>query len=246
MLTTYRTRLRILRILETAIILIENISKNCFILGLIERRAGVHPGLWFLSKSVMDQIKTGRLSFPLAKPRRRQWVLSVSPRRSTEVSSPRGVIARTFIPWALCGLVLAGLFHPAPAFAATYGQKVVAAVLMGEAWGEGEKAMIAVAEVIRTRADQLNLSPLAIVKQPYQFSCLNHTTPEKLLAKFQHQKDFQVALRIARLMYNEPEKLPGYARDATHFENVGNGSDWACGQKPVARVGKLAFYRLSS
>lgn len=126
----------------------------------------------------------------------------------------------------------------------TYGQQVVAAVLMAEAWGEGVEAMTAVAEVIRRRADRANRSPLAIVTQPRQFTCLNRTQPRRLVQKFLGHPDFQIALRIARRMYNEPCSLPGHSRGATHFERLGTRAYWTRGYQPVATVGKLAFYRL--
>jgi spore germination cell wall hydrolase CwlJ-like protein len=128
----------------------------------------------------------------------------------------------------------------------TYGQQVVAAVLMGEAWGEGEAAMIAVAEVIRVRADAAGLSPLAVVQQPFQFSCLNGIQPQELIGKFLRHRDFEVALRICRGMYNSPRELPGIAKGATHFERVGTGAHWTRGQQPVARFGRLDFYRVQS
>lgn len=133
----------------------------------------------------------------------------------------------------------------ASATPATYGQQVVAAVLMGEAWGEGEKAMIAVAEVIRLRADRANLSPLAVVLKPRQFTCLNRTSPGDLIRRYHRQRDFEVALKIARQMYNQPESLPGHSAGATHFERVGTWAYWTRGHLPVARVGQLAFYRLA-
>jgi spore germination cell wall hydrolase CwlJ-like protein len=128
----------------------------------------------------------------------------------------------------------------------TYGQQVVAAVLMAEAWGEGETAMIAVAEVIRARADAAGLSPLAVVQRPFQISCLNGIQPPALIRKYQRHRDFAVALRISRVAYNRPEKLPGIARGATHFERVGTRASWARGLGPVARFGRLQFYRAGS
>lgn len=127
----------------------------------------------------------------------------------------------------------------------TYGQQVVAAVLMGEAWGEGEKAMTAVAEVIRLRADRAGISPLSAVLRPRQFTCLNRTTPEALIRRYHGERDFRKALEIARQMYNRPETLPGYSRGATHFERLGTRAYWTEGHSPVAVVGKLAFYRLA-
>ena len=58
------------------------------------------------------------------------------------------------------------------------------------------------------------------------------------------KKDFEVALRIARIMYNEPERLPGYSRGATHFDEVSNRPFWAQDAIRVAVVGNLVFYRL--
>ena len=144
---------------------------------------------------------------------------------------------------ACCCLTLPGPRVRA-ASSATYGQQVVAAVLMGEAWSEGEKAMMAVAEVIRLRADRADTSPLAVVLQPRQFTCLNRTTPRDLIRRFHRHPDFQAALKIARRMYNEPESLPGYAVGATHFERLGTWAYWTRGHRPVATVGQLAFYRL--
>ena len=126
----------------------------------------------------------------------------------------------------------------------TYGQQVVAAVLMAEAWGEGEVAMTAVAEVIRRRADDAGRSPLWVVQQPLQFSCLNGVEPRKLIRKYMRHPDFELALRIARRMYNRPEELAGIARGATHFERVGTRAYWTAGHQPIARIGRLDFYRL--
>lgn len=124
---------------------------------------------------------------------------------------------------------------------ATYGQQVVAAVLLGEAEGEGEKGMIAVAEVIRKRADQKGVSPLAVVKEPKQFSCMNNLTPPQLIRKHWRKKDWELALRIARMMYNTPEKLPGITCGATHYATY--IPRWARGHDPVAVIGNHYFWR---
>ena len=126
--------------------------------------------------------------------------------------------------------------------AATYGQEVVAAVLMAEAWGEGELGMTAVAEVIRYRADRLGLSPLAVVKQKQQFSSLNNTTPQALIRKFWKTKDWPKALAISRLLYNEPDKLPGITQGASHFDF--EVPAWAEGIEPVAVIGNHKFWKL--
>jgi spore germination cell wall hydrolase CwlJ-like protein len=151
-----------------------------------------------------------------------------------------GVIILSFAGWTPLSASAATSTRP------TYGQQVVAAVLMGEAWGEGEAAMIAVAEVIRMRADATGLSPLAVVQQPFQFSCLNGIQPRELIGKYLRHRDFEVALRISRRMYNSPGELPGIAKGATHFERVGTRAHWTRGQPLVARFGRLDFYRVRS
>jgi N-acetylmuramoyl-L-alanine amidase len=130
--------------------------------------------------------------------------------------------------------------------AATYGQKIVAAVLMAEAWSEGEVGMTAVAEVIRTRANATGLSPLAIVTIPKHFSCLNKASAEDLYRKFSSEPDFQKALAIARTLYNEPGKLPGYAKGADHFTRSDEKPFWARGKRPIIIIGNHAFYRLGN
>ena len=131
-----------------------------------------------------------------------------------------------------------------PELSGTYGQQVVAAVLMAEAWGEGTEGMTAVAEVIRRRADEWGMSPLAVVKRVKHFSCLNRTRPETLLRKFYRKPDFVLALEIAKTVYNTPQNLPGFSRGATHFHDHSKTPYWATGELPVAVIGNLSFYRL--
>jgi hypothetical protein len=95
----------------------------------------------------------------------------------------------TVLPAVVCCLRGGDLKAASPS-PAPYGQQVVAAVLMGEAWGEGEAAMTAVAEVIRRRADLKGISPLAVVVQPKQFTCLNRCSPEDLVPSFPERTRF--------------------------------------------------------
>ena len=140
-------------------------------------------------------------------------------------------------------LLSLALLGTVPLRAATYGQKVVAAVLLAEARGEGETGMMAVAEVIRHRADQKGVSMLAVVHAG-AFSSLNGTTRDKLLRRFEHHPLFPEALRIARLAYNEPQKLRNLSHSATHFTDKDERPYWAEGHTPVAVIGNHTFYRL--
>lgn len=135
-------------------------------------------------------------------------------------------------------------FCPVQVSAATYGQQVIAAVIMGEAEGEGVIGMYAVAEVIRKRADLDGLSPLAIVKRPKQFSCLNNISPPALIRKHWRKKQWETALKIARIVYNDPKKLPDYSKGATHYATF--TPKWARNKKPTAVIGNHIFWNLAS
>jgi hypothetical protein len=124
-----------------------------------------------------------------------------------------------------------------------YGRKIVAAVLVAEAATEGE-GMIAVAEVIHNRTVTLGLSPLQVVTQKFQFSCLNGKSTDALLIKMRSHPKFPIALELATLVYFAPEKLPGLAHGATHYHATWIKTPyWAQQKKPVARIGQHIFYR---
>lgn len=130
------------------------------------------------------------------------------------------------------------------ASAATYGQEVVAAVLLAEARGEGVKGMQAVVEVIRRRADMKGVSMLAVI-EPGAFSSLNGTNRDALLKKFWKHPMFSAALEIARRAYNRPETLRNITKGATHFARKEEIPWWAQGKHPVTTIGNHAFYRLA-
>ena len=132
--------------------------------------------------------------------------------------------------------------------AQTREEQAVAAVLMGEAWSEGVQGMTAVAEVIHQRALEKGRTPLQIVSarrgRIHAFSCLNHTTLERLIAKFSDEPDFQDALRLAQLVCQAPDRLPGITNAANHYTVARERPIWTRGQTPVAVVGRHAFYHL--
>jgi hypothetical protein len=146
---------------------------------------------------------------------------------------------------ALFGTLLVALL-PMVARAAemesTYGQRIVAAVLMGEARGEGEIGMTAVGEVIRNRANAASKSLLEIVLKKGEFSCLNDTTPEALHRKFHRMKTYPLALQIAKTCYNTPEQLPNVTKGATFFGHTQNRPPWLGDVQPVTTIGNHRFY----
>lgn len=130
----------------------------------------------------------------------------------------------------------------AEAQSSTYGERIVAAVLMGEARGEGEVGLTAVAEVVRNRAVEHDKSPLEVVCQKGAFSCLNGKTPEQLYLQHCRSPLYKTALRIARTVYNSPEKLPGTTRGATFYDRKGATPPWLSAVRLVAIIGQHAFY----
>jgi len=124
----------------------------------------------------------------------------------------------------------------------TYGQRIVASVLMGEARGEGEVGMTAVAEVIRNRAKEAGKSPLEIVCKRGEFSCLNGRTPESLYRKFYRMPTYQTALKIAKTCYNTPDMLGNKTRGATFYDQKRNRPPWIKDVTLVASIGNHNFY----
>ena len=143
------------------------------------------------------------------------------------------------VVWALC----------ACARAQSYEEKVVAAVLMGEAWNQGQAGMLAVAEVIHRRAVENRETPLQVVTKgrfrQRAFSSLNGRTPEGLVQKFARLPDYQKqALPLAMALSKWPASRQGSTRYATHFTRKEERPSWSKGQRPVAIIGDHAFYRL--
>jgi N-acetylmuramoyl-L-alanine amidase len=157
-------------------------------------------------------------------------------------ASSRFALWRLTLLLLSCGFALARPLTPA---AATYGQEVLAAVLLAEARGEGETGMRAVAEVVRRRADERGVSMLSVLK-PGAFSSLNGTTRDALLRRFHRHPQFPDALKLARLAYNQPSALGNLTRGANNFTHKREKPYWSAGHRPVAVIGNHAFYRLPS
>jgi hypothetical protein len=148
--------------------------------------------------------------------------------------------------WRLALLFVACGYAISPrltASAATYGQEVLAAVLLAEARGEGEVGMRAVAEVVRRRADAKGVSMLSVLK-PGAFSSLNGTNRDALLRRFHRHPMFPGALEIARLAYNQPDALGNLTQGANHFTHKRERPYWSAGHTPLVVIGNHAFYLL--
>ena len=145
--------------------------------------------------------------------------------------------------WVL-GLVL---LLTAPCGAASFDERLIAAILMAEAGGEGVAGMTAVGEVIANRARKRQMPPGLVVQQAWQFSPLNRTKPRELVLRYEKKPLYREALRIAKTVIQTPSKLPGFAVGADHFEHIRAPiPHWARGRRPVAVVGRHRFWLLSS
>lgn len=146
----------------------------------------------------------------------------------------------------LLALCLGGLGWAAPG--QTYEEKAVAAVLMGEAWSEGVRGMTAIAEVIHQRAREKGRTPLQIVAarrgKLHAFSCVNGTTLDQLIRRFRPETAYSTAIQLAQMVCQTPAQLPGLAKSANHFTRATELPYWAKGERPVAVIGRHAFYRL--
>ena len=145
-----------------------------------------------------------------------------------------------------CGAVLASLLRLQ---GQTFDEKVVAAVLLGEAEDQGRAGQLAVAEVIANRARIKRVSPLKVVTsrsgKVHAFSCLNGKTVDEIVNKYRKHRGYAYALHVATLVCRNPERLPQRTRGATHFTRKEETPDWAFGFTPVAVLQDHAFYRVS-
>ncbi len=122
----------------------------------------------------------------------------------------------------------------------------------GEARGEGEAGMAAVAAVVMNRLRIARdagtywwgNSIVQICQKPFQFSCWNKDDPNyrQLLAVDSSDLYFATAARIARRA--ACGALPDPTCGATHYHAAGMTPYWVGSNKPVAVIGRQVFYRI--
>ena len=153
----------------------------------------------------------------------------------------------TCMPWCFVCLLGLTVLRVAPCGAASFEERLVAAVLMAEARGEGVIGMTAVGEVIANRARKRQISPGLVVQQSHQFSPLNQTKPHELIKRYEKMSLYREALSIAATVIQSPAELPGLTAGADHFESIRAAVPrWARGRRPVAVVGGHRFWLLSN
>ncbi len=129
---------------------------------------------------------------------------------------------------------------------------VMARTLWGEARGEGDRGMHAVANVILNRVAVATARGrfwwgdhvIDVCQKPFQFSCWNRDDPNLPKLKSVDESDihFATALRLSR------RALIGVLADitngATHYHERSINPYWASGRTPCAVIGRHVFYRL--
>jgi N-acetylmuramoyl-L-alanine amidase len=122
--------------------------------------------------------------------------------------------------------------------------QVVAAVLWAEARGEGQRGIEAVAEVIRNRTlGRWASTPYEVVTQAWQFSCLNGTTPAKVVAQARASVGadriaWNHCVKVARLLVTK--RFAGsYTVGATYFCTTPLDDRYVF----CAKIGNHYFYR---
>jgi len=115
-------------------------------------------------------------------------------------------------------------------------QEVVAAVLIGEAGGEGSKGLEAVLEVIHERAKASHTSTYRVVTKRFQFSCLNRISPKRLVQIARRHHRWSEAMNLAGLV----KVQTNWTRGANHYHAITINPGWP---NKVCEIGNHAFYR---
>ena len=128
----------------------------------------------------------------------------------------------------------------------------LARTLWGEARGEGDMGMEAVANVILNRVKVAQErgtywwgnNIIQVCQKPYQFSCWNRSDPsfQKLQAVDAKNLYFATALRIARRAVIN--RLGDHTNGATHYHADYVSPYWAKGEAPTIIIGHHIFYKL--
>jgi len=136
----------------------------------------------------------------------------------------------------------------ASAIAEEKDSDVVAMTILGEARGEGEAGMYAVACVIAQRSIEWKrngkaITPKQVCLQDWQFSCWNKNDPNRkklptLLKTHQH------AAYAKMLAVNIKNLQRSYVGNADHYCHVNTHNKWTRKGKTIKVIGKHKFYKL--
>lgn len=124
--------------------------------------------------------------------------------------------------------------------------RIVALTLLGEARGEGQVGMYAVACVIQRRAMERRITVAEVCLQPKQFSMWNGKTEAQLMSMLNGSEVARYAETLGwKLARGEmlDHRITGGANHY-HATWMRQKPNWAQGVTPVKTIGQHAFYRL--
>jgi len=116
-------------------------------------------------------------------------------------------------------------------------QQIIACTILGEARGEGEAGMYAVAAVIRQRANERKISFSDVCLQKLQFSCNNNGVQKNLLDTKQAVYAMKLAASINSIDTN-------FIKNSNHYHAKNVKPYWAKNKKPLVVIGNHIFYKL--
>ncbi|MCG8683468.1 MAG: cell wall hydrolase [Desulfobacterales bacterium] len=121
----------------------------------------------------------------------------------------------------------------------------LARTLWGEARGDGEIGMQAVANVVLNRLKRparFQATVGRVCRQHKQFSCWNERDPNrtKLESVDSRNAAFTMALDVARRAIRD--QLPDITSGADHYHHHTISADWSIGHTPCARIGDHVFF----
>lgn len=129
---------------------------------------------------------------------------------------------------------------------------VLARTIWGEARGEGDHGMQAVASVVMNRVviarDKGKYwwgnTVIQVCQKPYQFSCWNRSDPNFKVLQAVDDTDlyFVTARRLAhRAVLGVLDDVTG---GATHYHTATSAPYWSKKEKPIMTIGAHIFYRI--
>jgi spore germination cell wall hydrolase CwlJ-like protein len=116
-------------------------------------------------------------------------------------------------------------------------QQVIAITILGEARGEGQRGMYAVACVVSQRAKERKLTGAQVCLQKLQFSCNNKGLNKKLLDTPQAEYAMMLAKNIHNLDLT-------FTKHANHYHTKRVKPYWSKGKRPVVTIGNHVFFKL--
>jgi N-acetylmuramoyl-L-alanine amidase len=128
----------------------------------------------------------------------------------------------------------------------TQEQEIIVMTILGEARGEKELGMYAVACVIKQRMDNGKRNGISICTQFRQFSVWNSRDSDKKLRKLLNgSKEHLYAITLAKAVTTENGLDKRATNFADHYCTLKTNPYWAKGKKPVKIIGNHKFFKLN-